>query len=80
MPETLSGPAESEPKLSEPAVSPTGAPVLPSWIPSVASALVAIAVVVQQTAAPHTIAFQLAGVVIGIGAALGIVSQGARKK
>lgn len=61
-------------------VSPTGKPVLPTWLPALASAIVAAAVLVQQTASPHTIAFQVAGVVIGLGAALGVVSQGARKK
>lgn len=61
-------------------VSPTGAPVLPAWVPSVAAAVVAAAVAIQQVTPPHTIAFQVAGIVIGIGAALGIVSQGTRKK
>lgn len=63
-----------------PVVSPTGAPVLPAWVPGVAAALVGLAATLQQVLPPHTVGFQIAGIVVGIGAAFGIVSQGVRRK
>ena len=59
--------------------SPTGIPLLPAWLPKYAAALVAIAAAVQPLLPPHpTIAGQVCLGVIGVGAALGIVSQGWR--
>lgn len=80
----INHPAEGVLTMSEPVavpvVSPTGQPVLPNWVPAVAATLVTVAAGLQQVLPPHTLGFQIAGVVVALGAAFGIVSQGARKR
>lgn len=68
---------DTQPTLT---VSPTGTPVLPSWVPKLAAAVVAIAVAVEPLLPAHpTVAATIIHYVIGLGAVLGITSQGVRK-
>lgn len=60
-------------------VSPTGLPMLPVKLMPWAAALVALAGGLQFVFPPHTVAFKVCQVVQMGGAALGIVSAGARK-
>ena len=86
-------PIYGEPVMSEPAgianeiksaVSPTGKPIMPGWLVTVATALVAVAGTALAlpsmgvTLPPAAIA--AASVVLAVGTALGIASPGIRKK
>lgn len=71
---------KQEDALADPiAVSPTGIPVIPQWLPRAAAVIVGVAGALQQAFPPHTVAFKLCTLVIGLGASLGIMSQGVRK-
>ena len=67
-----------------PAVSPTGSAILPSWLPIVGTIIVGLAGIVvaaKEGGAPiPTVLYSICVGVVGLGAALGISSQGVRKQ
>lgn len=60
------------------AVSPTGAPVIPPTAVPWLVGLVGLATVATQTLPPHTIAFKVASIVVGLGSIFGLASPGLR--
>lgn len=63
-----------------PAVSPTGAPLIPvSWVPYLV-VLSSLCGVVVMVAPPHTIGFKVATAALGVLTALGIASPGLRRQ
>lgn len=70
---------DSEGVAMPPEVSPTGAPVLGQVLVRAATALVGIAGILVASLPPYTVAHKVCAVVVGLGAALGIASQGVRK-
>lgn len=66
------------PEAPMPVPSPTGEPVLPQWAVKTAVFVVALAALVQFEV-PEGIWQKACRVVVGLGAAYGVVSQGVRK-
>lgn len=76
-------PAVTPPPVA-PVVSPTGSAVLPSWLPLVGTVVVGLAGVVvaaKEGGAPvPAVLYSICVGIVGLGAALGISSQGVRKQ
>lgn len=63
----------------EPLPPNNGTPIIPTWVSPVASAVGAVALAVTQITPPHTVAFKVATMLLGLCGVFGPVSAGWRK-